>query len=152
MAKSIRRQWTDEERLSALKIYCELKFSELSRTNPSIIELSKKINRTPSAVGMKLCNFAHLDPDVEQKGLTSVSKADRLLMERFVLDRDSVIAESKKAFEKLEKKFSNALEYTPPDSIDKKTEQTAEIKIRTLQGKYRERILAVYGQKCTSCS
>ena len=57
-----RRDWTDEERYAVLKLYFELEFGQFHKGNRSVIALAGIIGRTPSAVAMKLGNFASLDP------------------------------------------------------------------------------------------
>ncbi|MCK5385375.1 MAG: HNH endonuclease, partial [Alphaproteobacteria bacterium] len=79
-----KKNWTRDELLVALKIYCELEFRQFHSRHPRIVEVSKVIDRTPSALSMKLCNFASLDPAVEGKGLTKASSADRKIMETFL--------------------------------------------------------------------
>lgn len=57
-----RRNWTRDELLVALKIYCELEFGQFHQHQQRIVEVSTYIQRTPSSLAMKLCNFASLDP------------------------------------------------------------------------------------------
>lgn len=78
-----RRDWTDRERYAALKLYFELEFGQFHSKNRQIIELAEALGRTPSAVAMKLGNFASLDPTLHRAGLKGVSAADRELMLRF---------------------------------------------------------------------
>ena len=53
-----RRNWTREELIAAINIYCKLTFGQLHHNNPDVISLSKLINRTPSSVTWKLANYA----------------------------------------------------------------------------------------------
>jgi putative restriction endonuclease len=62
MSKQPRRNWLRSETLIAFGLYCRTPFGELHQSNPAIVELSGRLGRTPSAVGMKACNFASLDP------------------------------------------------------------------------------------------
>lgn len=59
MAQSNR--WTREQLLAAFALHCRLPFGEFHQHNPEIIALATVIERTPSAVAMKLSNFASLD-------------------------------------------------------------------------------------------
>jgi putative restriction endonuclease len=51
-------RWTREQLIAALDLYCRTPFGRLHRSNPDVVTLGKAIGRTPSAVAMKLVNFA----------------------------------------------------------------------------------------------
>jgi hypothetical protein len=81
---SERKGWSREELLVALKLYCEIPFGKMHSRNPEIIRYAKLIHRTPSALAMKLTNFASLDPKITasgRKGLSAVSQSDRAIWE-----------------------------------------------------------------------
>jgi hypothetical protein len=59
-----RRFWTRNELIVAFNLYCKMRFGQLHRRNPQVIQLANQLGRTPSAVAMKLCNFAAFDPAV----------------------------------------------------------------------------------------
>src|SRR5687768_1656515 len=86
MAKAPAVKWTREHFLMALNLYCKLPFGKLHKGNPIIIEVAGKMGRTPSSLGMKLCNFASLDP-VQQargiKGLQGATVEDRRMWAEF---------------------------------------------------------------------
>ena len=46
----------------AFRLYCRTPFGKLHQHNPEIVALARALGRTASAVGMKACNFASLDP------------------------------------------------------------------------------------------
>lgn len=72
--------WTREQLRLAFYFYCQTPFGKLHSKNPQIIELASLIGRTPSALAMKLVNFASLDPsitDTGRKGLSGASILDR---------------------------------------------------------------------------
>lgn len=72
--------WRREELILAFDLYCRLAFGKMHRNNPAVIELADLIGRTPSAVAMKLVNFASLDEAHQSrgvKGLSNASSADR---------------------------------------------------------------------------
>jgi putative restriction endonuclease len=49
-----RKPWTRDELLVALNLYHKLTFGQLDSTNPAIIALANKLERTPGSVAMKL--------------------------------------------------------------------------------------------------
>jgi hypothetical protein len=74
------RRWTEEETRLVLDLYGRIPFGQFSQRNGDVIAVAKTIDRTPSSVAMKLCNFASLDPKITRsgrKGLDGASKLDR---------------------------------------------------------------------------
>lgn len=152
-----RRNWTRAELLVALKLYCELEFRQFHSRQPRIVEVAQAINRTPSALSMKLCNFASLDPAVEGKGLTGASNADKEIMEIFLDSPAEVVFEAEAEFGRLD--LSGDLKgFSEPDQefiydfeSYKKTEKLSLAKVRTLQGFFRKTVIASYNFNCAIC-
>jgi len=93
----LRRNWTRDELIMAFNLYCVLPFGKLHRLNPEIIKLSKLINRTPSAVALKLVNFASLDPELKKrdiKGMSSHSRLDKQIFDEFQNNWSDLVIES----------------------------------------------------------
>ena len=61
--------WTREQTIVAFNVYCKIPFKKSSKNHPEIIKYSKIINRSPSALNMKVGNFGRLDPDLQKKGI-----------------------------------------------------------------------------------
>lgn len=75
--------WTRDELILALDLYFDLEYSQISATNPKVIELSNILNklpihdgsaheenfRNPNGVSMKLNNFKRFDPNYPGEGL-----------------------------------------------------------------------------------
>lgn len=75
--------------LTAGWLYCRLPFGRFHHRNPQVIRLAATLERTPSAVAMKLCNIASLDPAIVRSGragLQGASKADRTLWDEMQTD------------------------------------------------------------------
>jgi putative restriction endonuclease len=70
-------RWNRDELKLAFHLYCQLPFGRLHHRNPEIIELAGRIGRTPSALAMKLVNFASLDPVITASGRKGLSGASR---------------------------------------------------------------------------
>lgn len=89
-------RWTKEQLKLAFYLYCQLPFGKLHSRNPEISELAKLIGRTPSAVAMKLVNFASLDPAITSTGRTGLGNAsslDRKIWEEFHADWEGLAVE-----------------------------------------------------------
>ena len=94
--------WTREQLFLALRLYFETPFGKLHRTNPEIIELATRISRTPSAVAMKLSNFASIDPKIVEsgrKGLSGATAADRAAWAAFTNDWTTAVTATEPALQ-----------------------------------------------------
>lgn len=141
--------WQEDELLLTLHLYCRVPFGKLHQSNPEVIQLSQIIGRTPSAVAMKACNFASLDPALVQKGLQGASKADRALWDAFMTDSTEIAAKAEALFELrvgkyLPKNFS-AEALTFPTGA---TETIGEVKVRRVQQFFRRTVLESYNYRC----
>jgi putative restriction endonuclease len=74
LSTSERKAWTRDELLIAINLYCKTPFGRIHVRNPEIIELAKLLGRTPGSVSYKLANFANIDPTLERKGASHVSR------------------------------------------------------------------------------
>lgn len=77
------RPWTEEEFVLALELYYRIPFGSISKSNPDIIRLAKLLGRTPSSVGMRLCNYAHLDPNLRAGGLSGGGKKCAIYWDKY---------------------------------------------------------------------
>ncbi len=75
--------WTREETILAFELYCRTPFGKMHQRNPNIILLAQMIGRTPSAVALKLGNFASLDNSIQQKGMSNFSKIDKAIWKQY---------------------------------------------------------------------
>ena len=80
----ISKPWTEDEFILTLELYFRIPFGRISKSNPDIIKLAKLIGRTPSSVGMRLCNFAHHDPNLNAGGLSGGGKNCALYWDKYV--------------------------------------------------------------------
>jgi len=142
--------WTREQTLVAFRLYCRTPFGKLHASNPDIIALASLIGRTPSAVGMKACNFASLDPLHQArgvKGLSNRSKLEEVIWDEFSQHSSAVADEAERAFESM----SDA---DPPKSGDTleapegPTESLRTVKTRRVQSFFRSAVLNSYGGRC----
>lgn len=145
-----RINWSPDELLLAFRLYCRTPFGRLHSRNPEIVDLAKMLNRTPSAVAMKACNFASLDPTQAErkiKALANVSRADRHLWDEFQLHPEDVAARAEAAFTKLTGRDEPPLvaEIGMPEGP---TETVRLVRARRVQAFFREAVLAGYGYRC----
>ena len=145
------RSWTECELLIAMNVYCKLPFGKLTHTNPLIIKLAEKMERTPSSVSMKLCNLASFDPALqarEIKGLKAASRADRAMWNSFTSDWETMSEKSEVAFEALmegavsQKQEAEFQQPSGPSEVERT------VKTRRLQTFFRNTVLASYENRC----
>ncbi|MFZ2643914.1 MAG: HNH endonuclease [Verrucomicrobiia bacterium] len=159
MANAPRVNWTREQLLIALNLYCKLPFGQFDGKNPVIIDVAKKLGRTPSALAMKLCNFASLDPVHRKRSVTGLSNASKLdceMWEEFQSDLATLGPKSEQMLHDLVTKDAMKeldflhrdrirLEPTPPTGP---TETKATVRVRRGQQFFRQAILNAYGVRC----
>lgn len=145
--------WTREQALACFNLYCRIPFGKLHSRNSEIIEFAKAIGRTPSAVAMKLVNFASFDPVHKQrnvKGLSNASNLDRAIWEEFEAVPNRIAEHSEEAF--------NGLGISLPEPRERElklpegpTERPLTRPMRLVQSFFRRSVLAGYGYKCSFC-
>ena len=146
-----RRNWARKEHLIALHLYNQLPFGSFDQRNAEVVKYSTLINRTPSALAMKLCNLASLDPvitDSGRKGLAGASKADRLIWAEMNENWGEFQHEIDEAVNNLETEITEphiigapVIDYTGDEKI-------VSIKSRRGQSKFRQAVLSSYNFKC----
>jgi hypothetical protein len=150
MAKE-RKTWTRDETILAFNLYCRVPFGKIHSTNPVIIELAKCIGRTPSAVSMKMCNFATFDPAQQKrniKGLAHGSKQDLLIWEEFNADWEGLALQSQAVMSEFHI-HTEAEEAIERDFAE--TETTRSVRVRLVQRFFREAVLSSYDYTCAMC-
>lgn len=123
--------------------------------NPDIIQLAELIGRSPSALAMKLVNFASLDPSITgtgRSGLANASEADRKVWREFHENWGDLAEESSRAITAgipSTAKRNLSVGFAEPEPVDFIGEvRQAAVSVRVRQGFFRRSILASYGGKC----
>lgn len=148
-------RWTKEQLKLAFNLYCQLPFGKLHSRNAEIVELAKLIGRTPSAVAMKLVNFASLDPAITNSGRTGLGNAsvlDREVWDEFHADWEKLALECSRLNQLLRKAPQTIVEPAPLDSFDL-TDFSGETRQmlteqRVKQDFFRRAVLTSYRGRC----
>ena len=148
--------WTRQQLLVAFYLYCQIPYGKIHSKNPDIIKYSEMINRTPSALAMKLVNIASLDPVItstNRTGLRNASSADKKIWNEIQNDWDDFVFQSYKIITllKIDHEAINS-----KDDQDKQnrlidlqdTERSTERKIRIGQDFFRKSVLSAYNCQC----
>lgn len=145
-------KWTREELILAFNLYFKIPFGKYDQKTPEVIYLSKILRRTPSAVAMKLGNFARLDPVLQKRGIVGVShgsKLDVVIWDEFIDDLERLSFEGEVLLsERIGRKVEEVSEIYTLDLPREGKEREALVKVRINQSFFRKAILAVYGRKC----
>jgi putative restriction endonuclease len=149
-----RHRWDRDELIVALDFYCRTPFGRLHQRNPDVIALAKAIGRTPSAVAMKLVNFASLDPLHHSRGirgLANVSHEDRTIWKEFESNLGSLVIESSGILRRIGFRHPGRMDVDAMLNSDMPTEAKRQSKVRLVQGFFRDTVLASYDFSCAFC-
>ncbi len=150
--KQQRRVWAREELVLAFNLYCRTPFGHIHRLNPRIIELANKIERTPSALAMKMVNFASLDPAQQKRGIKGLQHAsceDKKVWEEYHDNWERLAMESQIAIGTLNNEL--LFEDESDEGHFLLTETERKVKTRLLQNFFRNAVLASYNCTCAIC-
>lgn len=149
--------WTPTQLKLAFNFYCQTPFGKLHSKNPDIVELAQLIGRTPSALAMKLVNFASLDPSITgtgRKGLSGASKMDREIWERFHADWEGLAVECEQHLQQLQQERGIVTAPQPQATDDfALADFTGEVRQAVVQQRikqsfFRRAVLASYRGRC----
>ena len=153
---TIRLAWNRQQLLVAFHLYCQMPFGKLHSRNPEIIKYAGLINRTPSALAMKLGNIASLDPAITstgRKGLKAASSADKAMWQEMQNDWENFVIESSQAISSIdiEKQAESnlAAQQYENEQIDYTgSNKTIQSQARIGQGFFRKAVLSAYNYRC----
>src|SRR6266481_1495013 len=146
-------RWTKEQLKLAFHLYCQLPFGRLHSRNPEIIGLASMIRRTPSAVAMKLGNFASLDPEITRTGRTGLGNAgslDREVWAEFHADWEKLAVECEMLRRNLDRAAppeDEADELLVPEDYTGETRRVI-TEQRIKQNFFRRTVLSSYRGRC----
>lgn len=144
----------------ALNLYHKIPFSHFDEDKPVVIQVSKRMGRTPGSLAMKLSNLASLDPALKLrgiKGLSGASALDRKVWDEFHADLNETVPASEEAFRQLfGADETSHLEVLPKEGVRLRkrppVEQTeviaTNVKQRRGQEYFRDAVLNNFGSRC----
>lgn len=147
-----KRNWSREETLVALALYCRMPFGRLHGRNPEIVAVAGYLGRTANAVAMKCCNLASLDESHQARGvsaLSNVSAQDRAVWDEYLGDPEAISFQAASALAAAAS--SPLLTFEEAESFPEGREAERVVRARVNQQFFREMILAGYGEMCAVC-
>lgn len=154
MAWSSHGVWSHEQTTLALYWYYQVPFGKIHGRNPQIIEWANIINRSASALALKMANLASLDPVIQasgRKGMSNVSALDRSVwesyshrLEQLTIDAESLLLGLKQSPEQL----LPMVRSNNPEQDYYGQERQVTIRQRLRQGFFRAMILSNFNERC----
>lgn len=147
--------WTRDEQILALYLYCQTPFARTKANNPEVVRLAALLGRTPASVARKLGNFGAFDPLLAARGvsgLTHASRADRVVWDEFDQNWPALIDETQRI--EAERGASVVLPDEPEiaPSQPAGTQRLALRVERRGQQFFRRAVLASYEGACCVCT
>ena len=146
-----RENWTREQTIVALNLYCKIPFNKVNSTHTDIIRIAKIIGRTPNSVKMKIGNFGSFDLDLKKRGivgLSNASKLDKLVWDEFNDNWESLAYESELLISKFLNEPIEQITGIDIYNLPEGKERVAIIKQRVNQSFFRSTVLSSYNLKC----
>lgn len=141
-------KWSRDELLLALHLYERISFGRQHSRDPEILALSRRLDRTPGSVAMKLNNLTSLDPEEAARGVRGLAGASRLDREVWAefRARPEVVEEAEALWGATPSTHRHS-----PDSDPEwpgATEATATRTVRLAQAYFRRVVLANFDGRC----
>lgn len=143
--------WTREQTIVALSVYCKIPFNKASNNNPEIVKAAKLIGRTPVAVKMKVGNFGSFDSELKARGivgLSNTSKLDEEIWNEYCNNWEKLAYDSEVIMAKLANKTIEETCGVDVTIIPEGKERERIVKQRINQSFFRNAVLSSYNDKC----
>lgn len=143
--------WTREQTIVALSVYCKIPFNKATNNNPEIQKAAKIIGRSPVALKMKVGNFGSYDPELKAKGivgLSNSSKLDKEIWDEYSNDWEKLAYDSSQIIAKY---ANQTIEQTiDAEDVDFSEGYVKErvVKQRINQSFFRDAVLSSYNGRC----
>jgi len=146
------KNWTQKEHILAFNLYCKIPFTKINANYAPVKNLAKIIGRSNGSVAMKLANFARLDPELQSRNISGLSRGAK--------GEEEVWKEFNGNWEELSWQSEQILAQYKGESIEESTgistenisaegkERDALVKVRVNQSFFRKAILASYNHSC----
>lgn len=145
--------WTREELILAFNLYLKIEFGKTHKGNPKVIALANILGRTPSSIGMRLGNFASIDPYHQGRGVGGLKggmNQVKPIWDEFFHNQEELVFLSEQI---LAQKENTSIENKYQDILFdlkglKGETVIREVKTRVNQSVFRQMVLTNYATKC----
>ena len=128
--------WTREQVIVALNVYCKIPFKSSSARNPIVKKYAELLGRTPAALNLKIGNLGSFDPVLRDKGivgLSHTSKVDEEVWNEFFENPEKLAYESEKIIAELRNKTIEESTNIDINNLPKGTERISVTRQRVNQ-------------------
>ena len=140
-------EWTREQEIVALYLYCMIPFNKVNNSNPKIAEMAELIGRpNANSLKAKIGNFGKFDTNLAAAGLGHSSHLDEEIWNEFNGRWQELEVEALGLIEKFQQvtnKVQPEIPYIPTGK-----EREVVIKQRTNQYLFRNMVLSAYNNTC----
>lgn len=146
-----KNNWTREQTIVAMNVYCKIPFKDSSSRHPLIIEYANLIGRTPASLNLKIGNLGSLDPILKAKGIVGLahsSKMDEQVWNEFFDNPESLAYESERIIATLRNKPLEESVAIELSNLPLGTEREVLVRQRVNQQFFREAVLCSYENRC----
>lgn len=143
--------WTREQTIVALNVYCKIPFKSSSARHPLIKEYAKLLGRTPAALNFKIGNLGSFDPVLRAKGIVGLghtSKIDELVWNEFFDNPEGLAYESEKIIADLRHQTIEESTAIDLSDLPEGGERTTITRQRINQQFFRDVVLCSYEYQC----
>lgn len=140
-------EWTREQEIVALYLYCIIPFNKVNSSNPKIAKMAELIGRpNANSLKAKIGNFGKFDTNLLASGLGHSSHLDEEIWNEFNGRWQELEIEALQLIDKFQQKSSKVLPEIPCIPVGK--EREAVIKQRVNQSLFRNMVLSAYNNTC----
>ncbi len=139
--------WTKEQVIVALNVYCKIPFKSSSARNPIVKKYAELLGRTPAALNLKIGNLGSFDPVLRDKGivgLSHTSKVDEEVWNEFFENPEKLAYESEKIIAELRNKTIDESTNIDINNLPKGTERISVTRQRVNQQFFHDAVLCSY--------
>ncbi|MCR5496346.1 MAG: HNH endonuclease [Paludibacteraceae bacterium] len=143
--------WTREETIVALNVYCKIPFKNSSAHHPLIKEYAQIIGRTPAALNLKIGNLGSFDPILKEKGIVGLvhsSKMDEMVWNEFFENPEKLAYESEKIIAELRHQTIEESTKVDLSDLPEGKERTTITRQRINQQFFHDVVLCSYDNRC----
>lgn len=139
--------WTRDQEIVALYLYCMIPFNKVNRSNPKIAEMASLIGRpNANSLKAKIGNFGKFDVNLSAVGLGHTSHLDEEIWNEFNGRWQELEVQALELIEKFQRETNQTQPEIPyiPIGIERETV----VKQRMNQNLFRNMVLSAYDNTC----
>ena len=143
--------WSREQTIVALNVYCKIPFKNSSARHPLIKKYAEILGRTPAALNLKIGNLGSFDPVLKAKGIVGLahtSKMDEIVWNEFFENPEKLAYESEKIIAELRNKTIEESTNIDISNLPEGAERVSVTRQRINQQFFRDAVLCSYQNHC----